>query len=101
MNKVTSKKVLWLNIAVILLVVSTAFAQPKPLLQDIQVAEPSPTPLVNKTASVFPTSADGVTPGLNNVEIPGYSGILVETLDGKVIKESYSDYAFNPASNVK
>ena len=33
--------------------------------------------------------------------IPGYSGILVETLDGKQIVDNYSNYAFNPASNVK
>lgn len=101
MNKFTSKKVSWLSVAFILLISSTVFAQPKPLLQDIQVAEPSPTPLVNKTTSVSPTSADVVTPGLDNVTIPGYSGILVETIDGKVIKDSYSNYAFNPASNVK
>ncbi len=100
MKSFTSKKVLWLSISVILLGASTGFSQPKPLLQDIQVAEPSPTPLINKTASVSP-KADIVTPGLDNVEIPGYSGILVETLDGKVIKENYSNYAFNPASNVK
>src|SRR5687767_9287700 len=100
MNKFTSKKVSWLSVAFILLISSTVFAQPKPLLQDIQVAEPSATPLVNKTASVSPSS-DVVTPGLDNVTIPGYSGILVETIDGKVIKDSYSNYAFNPASNVK
>lgn len=101
MNKFTSKKVSWLSVAFVLFVASTVFAQPKPLLQDIRVAEPSATPLVNKTSSVSPTAADVVTPGLDSVSIPGYSGILVETLDGKVIKESYSDYAFNPASNVK
>ena len=101
MNKFTSNKVLWLSVVSVLLFVSTGFAQPKPLLQDIQVAQPSPTPLVNKTASVSPNSADVVNPGIDNVEIPGNSGILVETLDGKVIKESYSNYAFNPASNVK
>ena len=101
MNKFTSKKVSWLSVAIVLLLGSTVFAQPKPLLQDIQVAQPSPTPLVNRTSSVSPSSADGVNPGIDNVEIPGNSGILVETLDGKVIKESYSNYAFNPASNVK
>lgn len=77
---------------------------PKPYLQDIQVVQsnsnspnPSSTPaLVTKTASVSPAY-----PVLNDVAIPGYSGILVETLDGTIIVDSYSDYAFNPASNVK
>ncbi len=101
MNNFTSKKVLWLSISVILLCVSAAFSQPKPLLQDIQVAQPAPTPLINRTASVSPRAADIVNPGLDSVNIPGYSGVLIETLDGKVVKESYSNSAFNPASNVK
>lgn len=101
MNNYASKKVLWLSLSVVLLFASTAFSQPKPLLQDIQVAEPAPTPLVNKTSSVAPGAADIVNPGLDGVAIPGYSGILIETLDGKVVKDSYSDAAFNPASNVK
>jgi D-alanyl-D-alanine carboxypeptidase len=33
--------------------------------------------------------------------IPGYSGVLVESLDGNVVVENYSNVAFNPASNVK
>lgn len=77
---------------------------PRPLLQDIQVVQPSnsnPTPsstptLVTRTASVNPSY-----PVLNDVAIPGYSGVLVETLDGTIIVDSYSDHAFNPASNVK
>ena len=101
MKKNTSKRFLRLSISVVLLFVSTAFAQTKPLIQDIKVAEPSPTPLVNRTASVSPKAADIVNPGLDDVSIPGYSGILIETLDGKIVKESYSNTAFNPASNVK
>jgi serine-type D-Ala-D-Ala carboxypeptidase/endopeptidase (penicillin-binding protein 4) len=101
MNNYTSKKVIWLSLSIVLLFVSTTFSQPKPLLQDIQVAEPSATPLVNKTSSVAPGAADIVNPGLDGVAIPGYSGILIETLDGKVVKDSYSNAAFNPASNVK
>ena len=30
-----------------------------------------------------------------------YAGIVFETLEGKVLKEDFSNYAFNPASNVK
>ncbi|MBS1795449.1 MAG: D-alanyl-D-alanine carboxypeptidase [Acidobacteria bacterium] len=85
---------------------TTASPTPKPYVQDIQVqptTKPtttnpttSATPLVNTIASVSPAY-----PVLNDVAIPGYSGILVETLDGKTIVDSYSNYAFNPASNVK
>ncbi len=81
---------------------TTPSPSPKPYLQDIPVQQtktnplPSSTPLVNKTSSVSPTY-----PVIGNIEIPGYSGILVETLDGKSVVDSYSNYAFNPASNVK
>jgi D-alanyl-D-alanine carboxypeptidase/D-alanyl-D-alanine-endopeptidase (penicillin-binding protein 4) len=81
---------------------TTATPTPKPLLQDIQVQKSSPstetptTSLITKTASVSPAY-----PVINDVSIPGYSGILVETLDGKAVVDNYSNYAFNPASNVK
>ncbi len=75
-------------------------ATPKPFYQTI-IVQPSPTPLVNKTSSVSATSADIIDPANLEMAIPGYSGILIETLDGKVVKESYSTHAFNPASNVK
>jgi D-alanyl-D-alanine carboxypeptidase/D-alanyl-D-alanine-endopeptidase (penicillin-binding protein 4) len=80
---------------------------PTPFFQDIVIQPtnksnppPTPTPLINKTASVSPKS-DIVNPAAVEMTIPGYSGVLIETLDGKVVKESYSNYAFNPASNVK
>jgi serine-type D-Ala-D-Ala carboxypeptidase/endopeptidase (penicillin-binding protein 4) len=117
MKSFTKKNALWLSVAFLLCVGSTAvnaFGQqvytrpttvttpsPKPLLQDIQIQKttvpnPSPTPFITKTAMVSPAY-----PVINDVAIPGYSGILVETLDGKNIADSYSNYAFNPASNVK
>lgn len=82
---------------------------PTPFFQDIIIQPskksnptPTPTPLVTKTASVSPTAkSDIVNPAALEINIPGYSGVLIETLDGKVVKESYSNYAFNPASNVK
>lgn len=80
---------------------------PTPFFQDILIQPankptPTPTPLVSKTASVTPKgSPDIVNPGSLEMTIPGYSGVLIETVDGKIIKESYSNYAFNPASNVK
>jgi serine-type D-Ala-D-Ala carboxypeptidase/endopeptidase (penicillin-binding protein 4) len=102
------KKVLWLSVALVSLFGSTAgiaAAQSAPFLQDIKVQpSPSPAPLVKKTGSVTPVNAapDVVNPAVSpELAIPGYTGILIETLDGKVIRENYSDYTFNPASNVK
>jgi D-alanyl-D-alanine carboxypeptidase/D-alanyl-D-alanine-endopeptidase (penicillin-binding protein 4) len=83
---------------------------PKPLLQDLKVyTDPAPTgnsdsSLVKKTGSseaVVANRAISADPVLSDVAIPGYSGVLVETLDGKTIVESASNLAFNPASNVK
>jgi D-alanyl-D-alanine carboxypeptidase/D-alanyl-D-alanine-endopeptidase (penicillin-binding protein 4) len=77
----------------------------KPLLQDIKVYSPeSDDPLVKKTGSAAPiiaNRANSSDPVLADVDIPGYSGILVQTLDGKTVIENYSSAQFNPASNVK
>lgn len=128
MNRLTENKTLWISVAFLLLFGSfstTTFGQPvyskptapptKPLLQPITVqtaAKPSPTPLVQKTGSVTssaPAASSAVTsnsvktsiPIFRDTAIPGYSGVLVEDLEGNVVVESYSDYTFNPASNVK
>jgi len=53
----------------------------------------SDSPLITKTSDVVAN--------LEEVNIPGNSGVLFEALDGRPIVDSYSDYAFNPASNVK
>ncbi|MBX7171320.1 MAG: D-alanyl-D-alanine carboxypeptidase [Pyrinomonadaceae bacterium] len=98
----------WIGMAVIFANAQSVYttpASPKPTptpyYQPPMVIQPSttPTPLVNKTSSVSP--ADIVNPAMSEMSIPGYSGVLIETLDGKVVKENYSNYAFNPASNVK
>jgi D-alanyl-D-alanine carboxypeptidase/D-alanyl-D-alanine-endopeptidase (penicillin-binding protein 4) len=88
----------------------------QPLLQDIQVnsglnaAKPtSSPPLVQKTASAAPVtqgvpSASNIRtlfPALAQISIPGYSGVIVESLDGNVVMESNAGFMFNPASNVK
>jgi D-alanyl-D-alanine carboxypeptidase/D-alanyl-D-alanine-endopeptidase (penicillin-binding protein 4) len=81
---------------------------PKPLLQDIKVhgdeqASYDDT-LVKKTASIAPVAAvraNSPIPALADVEIPGYTGILIEKMDGTNIVEIGSDLTFNPASNVK
>ncbi|MBK8467557.1 MAG: D-alanyl-D-alanine carboxypeptidase [Chloracidobacterium sp.] len=55
------------------------------------------------TASGSATSANVVRtlfPALADVSIPGYSGVLVESLAGSVVIESNSTQVFNPASNV-
>ena len=88
----------------------------KPLLQPITVyktnvtAVPASTPLVRKTGSSAP-SASYAAPSANAIKtsipvlaaaaIPGYSGVLVEGLDGSVVVASGTDQAYNPASNVK
>lgn len=93
--------------------------KPKPLLQPITVqtsspiqTQPAPTPLVNKTGSsaplvnktamAAPVAARKTSfPILASMDIPGFSGILIEDMSGNVVLDSYSNYAFNPASNVK
>ena len=110
------KTYLWYCIAILVFGVSIPVAaQTKPFIQDIQVvrteAQPLPasTPLVKKTASVdivTPTVSSHspivtTIPVLENFSIPGYSGILVETVDGEKVIESGSNLTYNPASNVK
>lgn len=83
----------------------------QPLLQDIQVYrgdQPASSPYVKKTGESMPvaTSAPGRLirssfPIIAETAIPGYSGVLVETLEGNIVVESLSNLAFNPASNVK
>ena len=128
MNRFTNHKAFGLSIAFVLCIGATisAFGQvssqpvnspSRPLLQPITVqtekptsttqtngASPSSTPLVKKTGSSSPTTVvprRTSIPVLADVAIPGYSGILVESLDGSTVLDSYSNFAFNPASNVK
>jgi D-alanyl-D-alanine carboxypeptidase/D-alanyl-D-alanine-endopeptidase (penicillin-binding protein 4) len=88
-----------------------AKAQTPPLMQQITVySQPkaSPTPLVQKTGSTDPTGLPPVPTTvktsiavLAEMPIPGYSGVLVESLSGGVVVESLANAPFNPASNVK
>lgn len=107
-------KLRWFAVAAILvngLAVAGQDSRP-PLLQDITVqtqnnsATPTATPLVQKTGSVAPSGVGSggirtLFPVLADVTIPGYSGVLIESMDGNVVLESNSHFAFNPASNVK
>ncbi len=112
MKSFTQNKALRLITALIFLFVSTAisaFGQTgvKPYLSPIVIqkdeakAQPSPTPLVKNTGSANAVGRKTSFPSLANVDIPGYSGVLIETLDGQVVLESYSEETFNPASNAK
>lgn len=91
-----------------------AAQSPAPLLQDIKVQpqySSTPTPpandLVKKTGSTMPSGpavSSGIRtlfPAIAEVSIPGYSGVLIESLDGNVVAESNAGLLFNPASNVK
>jgi len=90
---------------------SSAYGQTfPPLLQDIKIQQPSFDPtadssLVKKTGSTTPSmpsnSIRTLFPAIADVSIPGYSGLIVESLDGNVVAESNSYLLFNPASNVK
>lgn len=115
MKRFTRKSINWLVIAASMFFTAAAsYAQssPPPLLQDIKVVRenyspvPSATPLVFKTGSTLPLGSSSnairtLFPALAEVTIPGYSGVLIESLDGNVVVESNSSAAFNPASNVK
>lgn len=82
-------------------------ASQPPLLQDIKLysdTNSDPADLVKKTSSVAPSTAvhaNSSIPALADIEIPGYTGILVQTMDGTNVVEIGSNMTFNPASNVK
>jgi D-alanyl-D-alanine carboxypeptidase/D-alanyl-D-alanine-endopeptidase (penicillin-binding protein 4) len=111
MKNPTVKKALWLSIVVsVSFITGLAQSVPEsggsaspsakpPLTQQIQVHNSpivSTTPYVRKTSIATSTALPEA-----EMVVPGYSGILVEMLDGKVVSESLSNTAFNPASNVK
>src|SRR4029079_12201102 len=97
----------WLCTVVFALLAATVAAQtPAPFLQDIKMQQPtneSPD-LVKKTSSSSPSNgvhANSSIPVLTDVAIPGYTGILVQKMDGTNVVEIGSNLTFNPASNVK
>lgn len=92
---------------------AAGIAQPAPFFQDIKVHNTTPTPYPTSTPLVKKTGGSTMAgvpasnsvrtmfPALAQVEIPGYSGVIVETLDGKIVLEANPGLVFNPASNVK
>ncbi len=88
--------------------IQSADTRPKVVGQPVTAPTPLPkassTPLVTKTTSSVPLNPSGMRtlfPALAEVQVPGYSGILIESLDGNVVVESNPNFTFNPASNVK
>src|SRR5690349_5323151 len=94
------KNYLWYSFAILVFGLSIPVAaQTRPLLQDIQVVRtetkplPASTPFIKKTSSVDIVQPAAISfspinttiPVLENYAIPGYSGILVETLDGEKV----------------
>jgi serine-type D-Ala-D-Ala carboxypeptidase/endopeptidase (penicillin-binding protein 4) len=99
--------IMWIGLAVVANFAQPVYSRPTqpsptPFMQKIIIQpgqsspsypKPTPTPFVNPTGEVY---------GQELIErIPGYTGILVETADGKTVRDNNSNYAFNPASNVK
>ncbi len=124
MNRITQNKALRLFIAFGLLIglmpISGVAQATKPLLQPIVIvpdnakenstsnrsttpnSKPTPAPsLIKPTGSSMPTARRTSIPVLADVAIPGFSGVLIESLDGNVVLDDNSEQAFNPASNVK
>lgn len=111
------KNLVWASLAALTIGGVSVFGQPdggaaRPLLQDIKVfkAQPAPTPapLVTKTGVSTPVGTAPTVSSvrssfsvLREIEIPGTSGVLVESLDGNIVVESGSATPLNPASNVK
>ena len=99
-------RTIWLSFGVLAVLVLSASAQtPPPFLQDIQVqtSKEDTNDLVKKTGtpSSAAVHANSSIPVLADFDIPGYTGILVQKLDGTPVVELGSDQTFNPASNVK
>jgi serine-type D-Ala-D-Ala carboxypeptidase/endopeptidase (penicillin-binding protein 4) len=103
--------IIWIGLAVVANFAQPVYSRP---------TQPSPTPFMQKiiiqpgqSSPSYPKPTPTPTPKLveNNGQvygqelierIPGYTGILVETADGKTtVRDNNSNYAFNPASNVK
>jgi D-alanyl-D-alanine carboxypeptidase/D-alanyl-D-alanine-endopeptidase (penicillin-binding protein 4) len=106
MNRFNRFRTFWLYIAVSVILGSAAYSQSTPpLLQDIRVQpDADPSALVKKTSSTSSTGAaraNSSIPVLADVDIPGYTGILVQKMDGTNVVEIGSNLTFNPASNVK
>jgi D-alanyl-D-alanine carboxypeptidase/D-alanyl-D-alanine-endopeptidase (penicillin-binding protein 4) len=102
-------KSLRLILALVLLLapVSAARAQVSVGAPPAAAATPRPTPAAPTSVSPLPTpagdaaTADDVLPQADEQPSLSRQGVLVETLDGAVVREQAADQPFNPASAVK
>ena len=113
MKRITLKNAVRFSVALALLVFSTSLlAQGQsriPLLQNIEVSkqqfryktDTNANPFSRKNGKSQVPSRKTSVATLADVEIPGFSGVLIEGLNGGVIMDNNSDIPFNPASNVK
>jgi D-alanyl-D-alanine carboxypeptidase/D-alanyl-D-alanine-endopeptidase (penicillin-binding protein 4) len=74
--------------------VPTGTPATKTIVQKQAPPAPAPTPGITKTASVEPVFD-------NTIPVVPSAGILVEKAAGQMVMDNFSNYAFNPASNVK
>jgi D-alanyl-D-alanine carboxypeptidase/D-alanyl-D-alanine-endopeptidase (penicillin-binding protein 4) len=65
------------------------------LAQDTLKPQPAPTPVVTPQPSQTPDEETSTPP------IYGIQGVLIETLDGKLVSAQAIDQGFNPASSIK
>jgi D-alanyl-D-alanine carboxypeptidase/D-alanyl-D-alanine-endopeptidase (penicillin-binding protein 4) len=73
----------------------TIVQKPAPYQQPYQSPAPAPTPNTEPPSWIKKTSDVQMIPVIPT------AGILVEKVGGQQVMENYSNYAFNPASNVK
>ncbi len=103
MSHHTFKRYLFLSLT---LITSFALAHSGATAQTRSQPAGQPTPSLTQpiviTRPVQPTVAapDAATPSYEPI-VTGVRGVLVESLDGKVLMEQTADTAFNPASGVK
>ena len=114
MKRISRTKTFRYGVAIAIFVFSTALLavgqSPMPFLQKIEVKtgnssqvtpNPTPTPLVKRTGSSSSTATRTSVAALSGVNIPGYSGVLIEGINGGTLIDNNSNQHFNPASNVK
>ena len=94
MISVNRLRAIWLSLVVFAFFGGTAAAQStQPFLQDIKVQTPETTEdpdLVKKISAVSPSTAvhaNSSIQALADVDIPGYTGILVQKMDGTNVVE--------------
>lgn len=83
----------------LLMAAGSLFAQTRPR----EVATPPAVPVPQQTPQQIPTTTgDAVSSGDDGqAPVYGLQGVLIETLDGKIVSAQEVDQRFNPASSIK